>query len=168
MGVGGYVVLAPSTHRSGDAYRWHSNPDLPLPEAPAALLEAVRRGRIHRRSASPAPVLDDVDDDDTDDDDGPFRWDRFLDRLHAGKIGGWSPAGLLRTMEAAVEGERNAILFWAACRVGENVRERRVREFVALETLERLAAAAEGIGLTASEVEATVQSGYRRGQDEED
>jgi Bifunctional DNA primase/polymerase, N-terminal len=66
--------------------------------------------------------------------------------------------GLVRVVATAVEGQRNGILFWAACRAGEAIREGKTTEnFVADVLLE----AALHAGLERREALATIQSGVR-------
>jgi hypothetical protein len=77
-------------------------------------------------------------------------------------IGGLSPsravalvAGLYRVVTRAQEGERNALLFWAACRAAEHGVD---RDAVA----EILRSAAVKAGLPEREARATIASGFRR------
>lgn len=75
----------------------------------------------------------------------------------------WNPAGLIGTVAAATQGERNQRLFWAACRIGEDVAsgtaERSDADAACLE-LERVAVM---VGLGASEARKTIASGYSNG-----
>jgi hypothetical protein len=71
---------------------------------------------------------------------------------------GWL-RGLVRTVIGAAEGQRNSILFWAACRGGEAVRDGKAGEdFVA----DVLVEAALRTGLPQPEARRTIQSGMRR------
>jgi Bifunctional DNA primase/polymerase, N-terminal len=71
---------------------------------------------------------------------------------------GWL-RGLVRTVIGAAEGQRNSILFWAARRGGEAVRDGKAgADFVA----DVLAEAALRIGLPQPEARRTIQSGMRR------
>ena len=72
---------------------------------------------------------------------------------------GRSIEGILRLVAAAQQGERNAVLHWAACRLGERVQAVQISAAVA-ETL--LMAAAMAAGLPEGEARATVHSGLRR------
>ena len=132
--AGGYVLLPPSVHaQTMDCYRWVDE-SVPIAEPPSWLAEALRPPvRV------PRPIL-------------PNGCDIF----------GWSPGGLLHRMGQAVNGERNNILFWCACRIGEDVAAGRVTERRALEVLDVLAEVAETTGLSPFEVERTIRSGYRR------
>jgi hypothetical protein len=67
--------------------------------------------------------------------------------------------GIVRTIERAVEGTRNSILFWGACRLGEFVRVGLVDEPWAAELL---LLAAQRCGLPANEATRTIMSGLRR------
>ena len=65
-------------------------------------------------------------------------------------------SGLIRIVENAVAGNRNAALYWAACRLGEQDR-------CDDQTAALLEAAAVRAGLSQSEAAATVRSGLRHG-----
>jgi RepB DNA-primase from phage plasmid len=67
--------------------------------------------------------------------------------------------GLLREVRRAAEGERNAKLFWAACRVGEHVLRHEVDVAPAIDSLR---AAAVESGLDDFEIERTVDSALAR------
>jgi hypothetical protein len=67
---------------------------------------------------------------------------------------------LVRTVVEAAEGERNCILFWAACRASEIVQ---ARELSAGFVFDVLVDAAARAGLPQAEARRTVQSGLRRG-----
>lgn len=70
-------------------------------------------------------------------------------------------AGVLRTLNAATEGERNARLHWAACRVGDMLAAGELAdEGRATDALEAVALA---IGLTPREVSGTIRSGLASG-----
>jgi hypothetical protein len=71
---------------------------------------------------------------------------------------GWL-RGLVRAVATATEGDRNSILFWAACRGSEAVRDGKAAEgFVNNVLLE----AAKRCGLGEVEAKRTIQSGMRR------
>jgi hypothetical protein len=71
---------------------------------------------------------------------------------------GWL-RGLVRFVANAPEGQRNSILFWAACRAGEAVRDGRADEdFVTCVLLE----AAAHAGLSLREAQLTIRSGVQR------
>ena len=71
---------------------------------------------------------------------------------------GWL-RGLVRTVAGAAEGQRNRILFWAACRAGEAVRDGRAGETFVVDVLVE---AATHAGLPQTEAHRTIQSGLRR------
>jgi hypothetical protein len=119
----GYIVAAPSLHKSGHRYHWAN--ELPIAVAPQWLAE--------RMLAKP-PVLRSV---------------------HAGMVaGGPADDGLVRTVAQAPEGERNHLVFWAACRAMERGGSP--------ELLDRIAAAAVAVGLTEHEVDRTIGSATKR------
>jgi hypothetical protein len=67
--------------------------------------------------------------------------------------------GLVRTVATAPEGQRNAVLFWAACRAGEAIHDGKTTEdFVTRVLLE----AAAHAGLTLREAQQTIRSGIQR------
>jgi hypothetical protein len=128
---GGYICAPPSVHDSGHVYRWLTPPSAPLPEMPAALVSLLW----------PPP---------------PPRQSRRVPTR-----GGWSPAGLIRTMARAVEGQRNATLHWCAARIGEDVSAGKVDEDTAIDAIGQLADVARRTGLDYREIGATIRSGYR-------
>jgi hypothetical protein len=67
---------------------------------------------------------------------------------------------VLHRIEAAPEGQRNSMLFWGACRLGERVGLRQIGD---REAEQLLVAAAVANGLTEREAHATVHSGLRMG-----
>jgi hypothetical protein len=71
---------------------------------------------------------------------------------------GWL-RGLVRTVAGAAEGQRNTILFWAACRAGDAVRNGRAVETFVVDVLVE---AATHAGLPQTEAQRTIQSGLRR------
>lgn len=152
LGTDGYVVLPPSTHRSGGTYTWFAATEhLDLTDAPTVLLEAVRtrNGRDLPENRPLRGALSDATDP---------AGTKCADDRHPR---GWSPAGLLRLMETAAVGSRNATLFWCAHRVVDDLRAGRVPPHVADEALEQLEHTARAQGLTASEVTATIRSALR-------
>jgi hypothetical protein len=71
---------------------------------------------------------------------------------------GWL-RGLIRTVATAPEGKRNCILFWAACRAGEAIRNGNADEgFIT----EALLEAALHAGLDRHGAQATIRSGLQR------
>jgi Bifunctional DNA primase/polymerase, N-terminal len=67
--------------------------------------------------------------------------------------------GALRLVATAAEGERNAVLHWAACRLAERVRDGQIS---ANEAEALLVAAGRAAGLPEPEARATARSGLRR------
>ena len=68
--------------------------------------------------------------------------------------------GVIRRVAGAHEGERNALLFWGACRLAEMLRP----GFLSQAEAERMLTGAAGkAGLTGSEVARTIESGMRCG-----
>lgn len=126
--AGGFIVACPS--RTVGTYAWHRSPvEVELAEAREWLTALVVEARS-RESASPPPAV------------GPS--------LAVALV-----SGLYRLVAGASEGERNDILFWAACRVAE----RGLDQSAASEIL--LAAACRA-GLTEREARATIASGLSR------
>ena len=71
-----------------------------------------------------------------------------------------SMRGALGVLAEAKEGERNAALFWAACRMGEAVRHGAISESEAMTMLQSVG---RQVGLLDHEVLATARSGMRNG-----
>jgi hypothetical protein len=67
--------------------------------------------------------------------------------------------GLLRLIATAAPGERNTVLHWGACRLGERVR---TGQIAGVEAEARLVAAGMAVGLPEHEARATARSGLRR------
>jgi hypothetical protein len=67
--------------------------------------------------------------------------------------------GIVRAVQDAPEGQRNAVLHWAACRLAERVQGAQIGSG---EALALLVAAGAGIGLTEAEARATARSGLAR------
>lgn len=140
-GVGGYCILPPSVHASGQRYEWVTPSDLPLQPAPAELLghlDKARKPSPPRQVAAPPDA----------------RW----------TAGRWNPSGILRTLATAADGTRNHTLNWCAHKIGQDVAQGRVVEADALAALDELATLAERIGLGSREVMATIESGYTSGR----
>lgn len=128
-GRGGFVVLPPSTTEA--QYGWEVAPSgLVAGVAPARLLDlVVEHAAPFTDSASDAPPS----------------------ARHAGRI----LAGLVDRLARASEGERNDVLFWAACRIAEHG----LPASVAQPALEEAALA---VGLAPREVRATLRSAAHR------
>lgn len=124
---GGFIVACPS--RTTGSYGWHRSPDeVTVADAPDWLrgLAVEPRSRV---SANATPL-------------GPSRAVALV-------------AGLYRVVAGAPEGERNAILFWASCRVAEHGVDTDAAGDVLL-------AAAITAGLSEREARHTIASGLRR------
>jgi hypothetical protein len=129
--TGGYVVAPPSRLLGGLAYRWHRAPL-------GGDLPALPRWALEKLKPR---------------EETPFY------REQAGEPG--DMAGLVHFLQDAPPGERNAILYWCACRSGGMVARGEVPEG---EAMAQLASAAEGLGLARREFEKTIKSGLRMGR----
>lgn len=67
--------------------------------------------------------------------------------------------GILGTLRGAPVGQRNAVLFWSTCRVGEMLAEGQISDVQRV--VDVLTDAALATGLRHHEVEATIRSGLR-------
>ncbi|MBR0661339.1 bifunctional DNA primase/polymerase [Neoroseomonas oryzicola] len=124
-------MISPSRRRGG-AYRWQVAPwDLAPPPAPAWLLAAV--APTPRPSRAVPPAREGV------------RLERRI-------------AGLVRLAATAPPGERNRVLFWAACRLGEAAREGILSERAATAMAQE---AGEAAGLLPREAALTIASAIR-------
>lgn len=134
-GEGGYVVLPPSVGHNGRAYQWAFRDE--LADAPAWLVESLLATPRPAREPSPARRVNDA-----------------------------SPYGLaalareLGAVALAAEGNRNARLFYAACRLGELEAGGELPPGTARDPLIDAGYAA---GLTVQEAAATVTSGLKTG-----
>lgn len=129
-GGGGFVVAPPSIHPCGDLYRWVKGPHqvepANLPEAWVAALE--RRPQV--RITVPIRPLRNIAGDAQD------------------------PTPLIRFVQEAREGNRNAALYWAARKLAELHRLGLIRDPRCAE----LEAAARAAGLDRDEVARTIAS----------
>jgi hypothetical protein len=128
-GVGGYVVGAPSIHPSGYAYKIVK--DLPIAEAPRWLTD----GTVPDEKPPEVFLRPDLED---------------ASKLRA-------ITGIANLVESAGEGERNRIVYWAACRFAEMVRDGLITRSYADELLVR---AGTGAGLPAWEVRSATRSAF--------
>lgn len=129
---GGYVVAPPSRLSGGKCYSWHRAPlGADLPVLPAWAAE-----KLKPRERT------------------PFYHEPF--EGEPGDIG-----GLIWYLERAPSGERNAILFWCACRAGESVMRGELAE---ADAAAQLTTAAKAVGLEGGETQRSIRSGLRRGK----
>ena len=136
-GDGGYIIAPPSVHPTGGLYTWHRH-RTPAP-CPTWILD-----RLIRRDtpiAIPTPRFDFGDDVGTR--YGRAALDRILDELALAQVGG-----------------RNDALNAAAYAVGRLVAGGELHHRPAIEALETGAA---NLGLTKTETEATIRSGFHAG-----
>lgn len=92
----------------------------------------------------------------------PVRVVRAMPAIAGGDASGRF-AGLVRTVRNAPEGERHHVLFWAACRAGELIREGGgIGDAAAAEAL--ASAAMDGGGKDRKNAEATARGGIARGK----
>lgn len=130
----GYLIMPPSVHpATGDPYQWE-NPDTPIAELPATAVEALN-------APKPAPTSSTTVSSERS------QPPQTAAELLAG--GGSFTAGLVRTVQEATEGERNNLLYWAACRALDDGQEH---------ALEELHAAAVSVGLDPYEAQRTIES----------
>lgn len=135
--IGGYVAAPPSLHPDGHRYTWLLPPGHRAPEeAPAGLLHVLdnqdweQKRRLVTRAASKRVRHEPMGD-------GKF-W------------ASWGFEGLLKAMREADDGNRNHVLYWAACTMME--------DDATEEDFEQLHEAAVTAGLTARETRLTVRS----------
>jgi putative DNA primase/helicase len=150
-GEGGYVIAPPSIMENGAAYEWVFPPGDRLPPLPRRLRgiitgefisHAERRARAKAAKQSAAYSGRAIDD---------VRVRRYVEK---------SIAGALALTRSAREGNRNASLFWAACRLGAFVRGGYLPRAEAEHLLHSNLPA--GYAPTHHEVKATVKSGLDR------
>jgi len=130
----GYVVAPPSLHISGRRYAWIFDPD----EAPLAPMP----GWLVTMLAPPPRPLAAI-------------------TINAPSVA--AVRGVLRMIASAHEGERNAILFWGACRLGEAVRRGLMPADTALDLLIRSAPPPDA-SFSRYSILLTARSGLRRGE----
>jgi hypothetical protein len=152
-----YVVVPPSVHpKTGRAYRWSGNGRYDYPLTP---LHPVLVDRL--RAAQPSPRLPTAPRATLVPPRRPGGfWDQFAQPSKGTPYG--RVHGLVKTVLSARQGERNATLHWAACRVADMVAEGALGPGADVDVsaaVRALADAALEIGLTPSEVRATIASG---------
>lgn len=123
-GGSGYLVAPGSIHPVTQK-PYRLHRDAPIAQCPAHIWELIAQPTFAPPS-TPVPASGDRD-----------RWD-----------------GLVRTVQDAQEGNRNAMLFWAAGRAAA--------DGAPVAVYSALAAAAHGIGLGAHEIQQTIQSAQRK------
>ena len=147
---GGYVVAPPSSHASGGAYSWQSEPEEQAAEMPAWLVDALTSPRD--RAAQEAEAT------------GKKRsksWQASYAAPGSGE--GYGKAALSKEVEivaAAPEGGRNNTLNRSAWNMGQLVAGGEVGDS---EAFSALVDAALRAGLSRQEAEATCRSGMLRG-----
>lgn len=112
-GQGGYVIAPPSRMADGRTYEWLVARGETLPPLPRRLRGVITGefipDAVRRERAAAAQ--------------GVKRWEgRGIDDTRVRLYVERSVRGALATAERAGEGNRNAAVFWAACRLGEFVR----------------------------------------------
>jgi len=161
-GVGGYAVVPPSLHRSGNRYEWVTPPDAVEPRQCPEVLRSLVAG-----DATPSTAETQQLGTRAIDPFNPRKGRRR--RVFSLDDVGWNVDGLVAAVETAPKGKRNAMLHWAACRVGEAESAGKCTPAEARSALNRLGNAATESGLTTSEVhgktghKGTLLSGYRNG-----
>jgi len=135
-GEGGYVVVPPSVHPCGAAYRWVRR--CAPAQAPRWLLDRVAKAR-------PEPVR---------------RPPRLAGYQYPGgtALGRARLAGLVRTVVESPSGERNQRLNWACWQAAGHVQD---GEIPLADAMAALVEAGTAAGLTSVEVERTVRSGFK-------
>lgn len=110
-GDGGYVIAPPSRMESGADYRWLRRPQKDeagrwlLPPLPPALRRVITRERLPRSDAPRAAA----------------RPAQFTGEASVRRYVEKTVDGILSTLRTAPQGERNQLIFWASCRLGEFV-----------------------------------------------
>lgn len=138
-----YVVLAPSVHKSGARYQWPGTRNLfckPETPWPSALLPRKERPRPIARPRGYTASLSGI--------------------RRPGKH--WTVDTLVQHVMDSSEGNRNASLYFAACRAHETANQGHIDLYEALQGLE---AAASAVGLGESEARATIESAGNRPSD---
>jgi hypothetical protein len=140
--AGGYVAAPPSAHPDGNSYKWLILPsESTLAELPVDLVrllleqDELRSQRIITKEADRRPIHKMLEDG--------VLWATPL-----------SLEGPIRRLQEAVPGERNAVLFWAACTI--------LKDGASEEELNDLYDAALACGLDAQESKRTIQSAMKK------
>jgi len=143
-GEGGFILLAPSKHVSGNSYTWrpgHGPLEIGIAEAPQWLTDLLKIAVDPRKEAFPQPSS-------------------------ASPIASTTPYGRavingeIRTLAETQEGQRNDALNRSAFKIGQLIRS---GEVSLAEAEKDLIKTGEQLGLTPQEVRATVNSGLKKG-----
>jgi hypothetical protein len=134
---GGSVVAPPSRHITGDHYRWIFDPD----EAPLAPIPDWLVTKLTEPIPRPQPQIS-------------------IATSHRPSVA--AVRGVLCVVASAREGERNAVLFWAACRLGEAVRNGLMSSDMALDLLVNSAPPTDA-SFTRRAILLTARNGLRHG-----
>jgi Bifunctional DNA primase/polymerase, N-terminal len=132
---GGYVVAPPSLHISGNRYKWIFDPD----EAPLAPVPDWLFNKLAAPKPQPQPAI-----------------------VTSNRPSVAAVRGVLSAIAGAKEGERNAVLFWSACRLGEAVRDGLMSSDTALDLLINSAPPTD-TSFTRRAILLTARSGLRHG-----
>jgi hypothetical protein len=132
---GGYVVAPPSRHINGNHYRWIFEPGA----APLAPTPDWLATKLSAPNPQPQVAI------------------ATSSRPSVAAV-----RGVLCAVASAQKGQRNAVLFWAACRLGEVVRYGLMSQNTALDLLVNSAPPADA-SFTRHAILLTAQSGLRHG-----
>jgi hypothetical protein len=133
---GGFVVVGPSMHANGKAYTW-DNLDTPIADLPIAWLQSILP------KPKPKPVAYTPGTPDTKEVNRVRRWAQAIARREAERV------------SQAPEGQRNAVLYQAACRTFPAVFEAGLSSF---DARTELTAGAKAAGLGDKEIHLTLTS----------
>jgi hypothetical protein len=134
-GTGGYVLAPPSKHPDGSTYLIIR--DLPIAEAPRWLTDLAVPDELPELLPPPEPLKIPLPATERD--------------VHG-------VAAIVALVANATPGERNAVLFWAACRCAEKVAAGILGQGHAVDILHR---AARSAGLTEREIASTLRSAFK-------
>jgi putative DNA primase/helicase len=146
-GDGGYVIAPPSVMEDGKVYCWLRRPSKDeqgrwqLPPLPPALRRVIT-GERQPRVEAPRPAARSYT--------GGGDVERYVRK---------TVDGVLNTMRSASAGERNQLIFWGACRLGEFVRGGVLGEGEAFDLL--LAALPAGVSPGEPKARKSIESGLR-------
>lgn len=147
-GPGGYVAAPPSRHPDGHTYKWGVtrlvNPESGQMNVVMELPEGIENFLTDREAIDEVPLR---------------RYPRWTLAVRDGKFvsvpGVGNTKGLVKKMKTGEEGNRNHLLYWAACAADD--------DGVSLDVAMRdLSEAAEEAGLSHREAVQTIRSAYKR------